>query len=124
MPKKTIFVVDDEKLILDSNKEILEKAGYNVITAASGQEALKKIKGKKIELALVDVLMPGMSGIELAKNIRKEPSLQNLKIAYLTILTFSNEQRRELKKLNVLDCIQKPFETKELLLRVKKLIKK
>ena len=123
MAKKTILVVDDEYLILESNREILKKAGFNVITAVSGKEALRKIKSQKIDLALLDVLMPDMGGIELAKKIRQASEFRELKLAFLTIIPFSNEQRKKMKKYNIIDYIQKPFDTEELLERIGKLLK-
>ena len=123
MAKKTILIVDDEYLILESNKEILKKAGFNVFTATSGKEALRKIKSRKIDLALLDVLMPEMTGIDLAKKIRKNSKLNDVKLVFLTILSFSNDQRRELKKYNITDYIQKPFDTEELLNKIDKLLK-
>lgn len=121
MAKKTILVVDDEYLILESIKEILKKAGYNIITALNGEEALIKLKEQKIDLALIDVMMPGMGGIELVKKIRQDKKMQNLKIAFISVLTFSELQKYKLKKFKIIDYIQKPFERKELTARVNKI---
>jgi two-component system sensor histidine kinase/response regulator len=122
MSKKTILLIDDESIILKAVKEIFKKEGYDVITASNGPGALKKLKRQKPDLALIDVIMPGMSGFDLTERIRADSNLKDLKIAFLTILNFSNEQKKNLKKLGVVDCIQKPFNPEDLVERVKKII--
>lgn len=123
MPKKTIMLVDDEYLILETESEILKDSGYNVVTALSGKEAIKKLKKAKVDLALLDIMMPGMSGIELTKKIREKQEFKELKIAYVSIIPLTQSQKNELKKFRILDYIQKPFEPKDLVKRVNKLIK-
>ncbi len=68
----TIMVVDNEKDIRDSLGEILRVAGYEVITAANGIEAMKLLKKRKVQLLLVDYAMPGMNGEELLLNLERE----------------------------------------------------
>jgi DNA-binding response OmpR family regulator len=68
----TIMVVDNEKDIRDSLGEILRVAGYEVITAANGMEAMKLLKKIKVQLLLVDYAMPGMNGEELLLNLERE----------------------------------------------------
>ena len=121
MVKKTLMVVDDEYLILETVEEILKKEGYEVITALSGKDALRKLK-KDIDLVLIDILMPKMSGLELTKKIREDEKFKDINLAFLTILTFSRDQKRELKKFRILDYIQKPFDNKDLVKRVNKII--
>jgi DNA-binding response OmpR family regulator len=67
-----ILVVDDEENIRESLREILTMAGYSVITAASGREALQYTDRGDISLLLVDLSMPGMSGEELLRTLRKQ----------------------------------------------------
>ncbi|MBN2810146.1 MAG: response regulator [Deltaproteobacteria bacterium] len=68
--KKRVLIVDDEKEIRDLFRRVLESAGYEVETAASGEEALEIIEKKKFPLLLFDLNMPGMDGIELCKRVR------------------------------------------------------
>lgn len=68
---KQILVVDDEKLLLLTTKVILERAGYTVTTAQDGFEALHFLKSKSFTLAIVDLRMPGLDGLDLILEIRK-----------------------------------------------------
>jgi len=73
MDKKIVILcVDDEENPLVLRKCVLEKAGYEVLTARSGKEALELAATRKLDLILTDQLMPGMSGTELAKRIRTQ----------------------------------------------------
>ena len=90
----------------------------------SGEEALKKLKKEKVDLALIDIMMPVMGGFELTQRIRKDAKLKNVNIAYLSVLTLSEIQKYKLKKSKILDYIEKPFESKELVARINKLLKK
>jgi len=67
-----ILCVDDEKNPLVLRKLVLERAGYEVITAGSGKEALEILSSRAVDLVLSDHLMPGMSGAELAKEIKNQ----------------------------------------------------
>ena len=74
--KFVILCVDDEPTSLFVRSRVLEQAGYEVVPAASAAEALEALKSRSIDLVLTDLLMPGMNGIELAREIKKQnPSL-------------------------------------------------
>lgn len=121
MPKK-IMVVDDDLYIRKAVKMTLESEGYDVVTASSGEECLEKLKKEKADLVLTDVFMPGMSGIRLCEIIRKDDKLKSLKIAFVTVATFSKMTEIGLEGLNILDYIQKPFDNKDLVKRVKRIV--
>ena len=89
MGKKKILVVDDEVDFLEVVRLRLEASGYEVITAKSGEEALAKIKDEKPDAALLDILMPGIDGLEVLKRIRKTD--ENLPVHIIT--AFSTEER-------------------------------
>ena len=121
--KKTIMVVDDEKYILQTVSDLLSLEGYNVVKANSGTESLKKLKKTRPDLILLDFFMPGMSGREVCEKIRANAELNDLKVAFLTVASFSLKGLKELKHMNVLDYIKKPFNNKDLTNRVKKLLR-
>ena len=119
---KKIMVVDDEESLVELVKAVLEQEDYEVITAADGNECLKKLKSVKPDLILLDMMMPGMSGREVCEKIRSDPKTKNLKVAFLTVAKFSETGRDVLKKMNVMDYITKPFDNDNLVKRVSKMV--
>ena len=89
MAKKKILLVDDEIDFLDMMRLRLEANGYSVITASEGGEALEKFGKEKPAAVLLDILMPGMDGIDVLKKMRREDP----KIPIFMITAFSNEER-------------------------------
>jgi len=113
---KTIMVVDDEKDIRDSVKTILTKEKYKVITASNGDKALAKLKKTKVDLVLLDIMMPGTPVREVVKKIKT-------KVVFLSVVRTSEAEKENLmKSKNIKDFIQKPFDIKDLLKRVKKVV--
>ena len=92
MVKRKILVVDDEIDFLEMMRLRLEANNYSVVTASEGNEALEKFRKEKPVAVLLDILMPGMDGIEVLKKMRKE----NTKIPIFIITAFSNEERFKL----------------------------
>jgi len=120
--KKKIMLVDDEDDIRNVVKLVLDDEGYEVISTSGGEQALEKLKTVKPDLILIDFFMPNMSGLDLCKKIRADPKIQKLKCAFLTVSNFGDEGAKQLKKLNVLDYIQKPVKNEELVRRIKKIL--
>ena len=71
-PKRLILIVDDDQLLLDFLGEVLGNAGYDILKASSAEQALGVIAQREPDLALLDIHMPGMTGLELAKQLRVE----------------------------------------------------
>lgn len=69
--KPVILCVDDEQIPLSLRKSVLEKMGYSVLTANSGAEALEQLQKQHVDLVLTDMLMPGLSGVELSREIKQ-----------------------------------------------------
>ena len=114
---KKIIVVDDEGDIRETVKAILEKEGYQVTLAVSGDDCLKKLAKEKPDLILMDIMMPGTPTNQVIKKITKT------KIAFLSVVKTSDAEREELlKQSNIVDFIQKPFEIDDLIARVKKIL--
>jgi len=115
---KKIMVVDDEPDIRIPIEEVLERKGYEVVTAVSADDCLKKVQaGEKPDLILMDIIMPGSPVIEVV------PKLGKIKIAYLSVVRTSEAEKEDLmKSKNIVDIIQKPFKLTELIKRVKKLV--
>lgn len=121
MPKR-IMVVDDEENLLELVKTLLEQEGFEVITASSGKECLEKLKKVKPDLILLDVMMPGMTGREVLEKIRENPKTKGLKVAFLTVVRYSEASKANMERLKVADYITKPFDNKDLIRRVKRLV--
>ncbi len=117
-----ILVVDDEPDIAELVKRTLEEGGYGVVTALSGDEALEQLGKGHVDLALVDFMMPEMTGRDLVEKIRADPQLKDLKLAFLTAASFGEEGKEELQRLGALDYIAKPFDNEDLIQRVKRMI--
>ena len=120
MRKRTrVLVVDDEEIVRESLCDWLESVDYKVESAESGEEALKIIKEKKINIMLSDLVMPGINGIELMKKAKKiVPSLSTVIItAHATIQTAITAIRE-----GAYDYIEKPFCPEKVELLIEKLI--
>ena len=92
MDRKKILVVDDELEFLNMIKLRLEANDYEVMTASDGKEALDKVKKHKPDAVLLDILLPGMNGLEVLKKIRHD----NKNLPVFIITAFSSEERFEL----------------------------
>jgi CheY-like chemotaxis protein len=122
MTKKIIMMVDDEESLLELLRGLFEAEGYDVVTVASGQECLNKLKSMKPDIILMDMMMPGMSGRETTEKIRQDPKTKGVKVIFLTVARFSETGIKNLKDLGVVDYINKPFENTELVSKVKKIL--
>ena len=113
-----VLIADDEKSMLKILSTYFEREGFNVITANNGDEALKKFHSNKIDLAILDWMMPEISGIEVCEYIKANSNIKVL------ILTAKSENDDEIEALNcgADEYIKKPFDIRVLLLRAKKLV--
>ncbi|MDA7606697.1 response regulator transcription factor [Pelagibacteraceae bacterium] len=118
--KYHILVVDDDDRIRDLVKEYLSENGFIVSTGNNAEEAKTRLEYFKFDLIVLDVMMPGQNGFELTKEIKKN---SNTPIILLTAKG-EVESRIEGLELGADDYLGKPFEPKELLLRIKNIIKK
>jgi DNA-binding response OmpR family regulator len=118
---KTIMSVDNELITVTLVKDILEKEGYKVITALSGEECLEKLEKNKVDLILLDIMMPGLSGWDVYERIKEKN--KKVKIAFLSILEISPSRRKEIAEKGVSDYITKPFNPNDLIERVESILK-
>jgi two-component system alkaline phosphatase synthesis response regulator PhoP/two-component system response regulator VicR len=121
MPKK-ILAVDDERHIVRLVQVNLERAGYQVVTAFDGKEALEKVKAENPDLVVLDVMMPYMDGFEVLQNLRKDPSTRELPVIMLTAKAQDADVFRGWQ--SGVDCyLTKPFNPMELIVFVKRIFK-
>ena len=117
---KKIMVVDNEPDIVDLTRTVLELGGYNVVTAHSGEECLRILEQEEVDLVLLDIMMPGMSGWDVFNRINKKSS--NIKVAFLSVLEISDKRKQVLLDEGLADYIMKPFDKDTLLDRVDRII--
>ena len=123
MAKEKILIVDDEEHIIELLKFNLLNAGYEVLTANNGVDAVKIAKAEKPNLLLLDLMLPGIDGFDVCKEIKRNNEMKNTSIIMLTA------KGEELDKILGLelgadDYITKPFSVRELLARVKAVLRR
>ncbi|OGX30693.1 MAG: hypothetical protein A3D27_01600 [Omnitrophica WOR_2 bacterium RIFCSPHIGHO2_02_FULL_46_37] len=82
---KKILLIDDNRLTREINGSVLEQAGYKIVSAGDGSQGLKKLEEEKIDLIILDLIMPGIDGFEFLKLCKKNPLTQHIPVAVLTI---------------------------------------
>jgi phosphate regulon transcriptional regulator PhoB len=122
MPKK-ILVVDDEKDIVDLITYNLEKEGFSTIKAYNGESALELVKAKKPDMVILDLMLPGIRGLEVCKFIRKNPETETLPIIMLTAKGDQVDKILGLE-MGADDYITKPFNVGELIARVRAVLRR
>jgi CheY-like chemotaxis protein len=90
---KTVLLVDDSKLLRMANARMLAKAGYEVLTAADGEEGLKLVQSRVPDVLVLDMMLPKISGVEVLRALRSNPSTQALPVIVLTSLSQLNRDK-------------------------------
>lgn len=118
--KSKIMVVDDEMHIRELVRFYLDKAGFDTIEAANAEEALDIVENQYIDLAVVDIMMPGMDGFELVEQMRQ---YREFPVIMLTAKSQSKDKLRGFSS-GIDDYVTKPFDPDELMARVKTILKR
>ncbi len=123
MAGKTILIVDDEAPIREMIAVALEMAGYECLEAANSQEALAIIVDRQPDLLLLDWMLPGSTGIELARRLKRDELTADIPII---MLTAKGEEDNKIQGLEVGadDYITKPFSPRELVARLKAVLRR
>ncbi len=123
MSKERIFIIEDDKHISKLIKYNLEKAGFECLTAPSGEEAFKIMDRWSADLILLDVMLPGMDGLEVCRHIKQDEKFKNIPVVMLTAK--GEEVDRVVGfELGADDYIVKPFSPRELILRIKAVLRR
>ncbi|MGZ6267141.1 MAG: response regulator [Candidatus Limnocylindrales bacterium] len=117
---KTILVADDEPRIVDLARDYLEHAGFAVITAADGPSALMMARTRKPDVMVLDLGLPGMDGLDVARTLRRETSLP------IVMLTARDDELDRVLGLEIGadDYVTKPFSPRELVARVRAILRR
>lgn len=120
---RKILAVDDEQDVLELLSYNLSRDGFEVTTATDGEEALKKIRAKGFDLVLLDLMLPGMTGLEICRIIRNGPETKHLPIIMLTAKTEEVDRILGLE-MGADDYLTKPFSPRELVARAKAVLRR
>ena len=120
--KPVILVVDDQPQNIELLEAHLVLQGYEIVKAETGEEALRKLSGNKIDLILLDVMMPGMDGFEVTRRVRQDNTHRQIPIILVTALRETQDRVKGIEA-GCDDFISKPIDKMELLARVRSLLK-
>jgi DNA-binding response OmpR family regulator/Tfp pilus assembly protein PilZ len=118
-----VLVVDDSQPYRERAAEVMREAGFDVLTASNGLEALSLALKHQPSIILTDVTMPGMDGWQLLRLVRARPTLRHTPVVFLTALT-SDAERLRGYELGVDDYLAKPFSNVELVARVERVLER
>ena len=120
--KKKILIIEDDTLILEMLKSILEELPYEIITAVDGENGLEKALTEKPDAIIVDLFMPKMSGAEAIVKIRSHEELKNTHIILTTAKGLDKDVVAALQS-GANDYLKKPYKPEEIVERIEKILK-
>lgn len=123
MALKKILIVDDETDIVELISYNLKKEGFHISTALDGEEALKKVRSGHLDLIILDLMLPGIHGMEICRILRNNPKTAHVPIIMLTAKGGESDKIRGLET-GADDYMTKPFSPKELIARVKAILRR
>jgi two-component system phosphate regulon response regulator PhoB len=123
MTKKKILVVDDEEDILELVHHHLDREGYEVICAETGEKALQKARSNAVDLIILDLMLPGMGGLDVTRRLKKDAKTSHIPIVMLTAKGEEADVVSGLE-LGADDYITKPFSPRILVARTKAVIRR
>ena len=123
MAKPTILIIEDERSLLEILAYNLTNEGFEVLTAADGQDGLRRAKTSVPDLVVLDLMLPGLDGLQVCRQIRSDPKTQSIRIL---MLTAKSEEVDEIVGFNMGadDYVAKPFKIKPLISRIKALLRR
>ena len=121
--QKKILIVDDQKDVLKVLDKRLSGAGYSVIKAESGKDALLLAKAERPDLIILDIIMPEMDGAETAAVLKRDPQTKDIPVIFLTCLFTEKEEQKEGHVVGGKYFIAKPYNPNEMLEIVDRFLK-
>ena len=123
MSKGTILVIDDEKDLIELVRYNLEKEGFDVIAATDGQSGLEVIRKHRPELVMLDLMMPGIDGLQVCQRLRADQRTARTPVIMLTAKATEADRIVGLE-LGADDYVTKPFSPREVVARVKAVLRR
>ena len=121
MDHKKILIADDNENIRDALTYLLEDEGYELLLAKDGADTLRKVRERKPDILILDIMMPEINGYDVCRTIKNDPDLKSIYVIMLTAKGQVAEQERG-KEVGADEYIVKPFSPMEILARVKSLL--
>ena len=109
---RTVLLIDDEVPWLEAMSLAMQKDSYKIITAESGEAAIKTLQQKKPDIILSDVRMPVMNGFDLFEQVRRIPKLKDVPFIFMSSLD-DYDARKTAKELGADDYVEKPYDTED-----------
>ena len=123
MKTHQILVVDDDKSIIEIVRAYLEQAGYNVLSADNGTSAMNILRSEKLDLLILDLMLPDRDGWDITRSIRQDKRLSAIPIIMLTARVDDSDKIVGLE-LGADDYVTKPFNPREIIARVRALLRR
>lgn len=123
MPKETILIVDDEEDIIELIKYNLKNEGYDILTAQTGEQAIRIARHSRPDLIVLDLMLPGIDGLDVTKHLKKEDPTRDIPIVMLSAKGEESDIVAGLE-LGANDYISKPFSPKILVARIRAILRR
>ncbi|MBU0468218.1 MAG: response regulator transcription factor [Candidatus Omnitrophica bacterium] len=123
MANHKILIVEDDKDISEMIRYNLEKDGYSTVSVFDGEKVSQVVKASKPDLIILDIMLPGMDGLEICKNLKRDQSAEDIPIIMLTAKSQESDKIVGLE-LGADDYVTKPFSPKELIARIKAVLRR
>jgi len=118
---KRVLICDDEPYIVESVSYVVRKAGFDVLTAEDGEEALAAAHREKPDLVFLDIMMPGLAGDEVCRRLKADPSTRDTHVVILTARGQEEDERRAME-MGADEFMTKPFSPRKLRARILELL--
>ncbi|MFH0772275.1 MAG: response regulator [Candidatus Omnitrophota bacterium] len=116
---KKILIIDDEADFADTLSFSLESNGFAVVSAPDGPSGIEKLKSEKPDLIILDLMMPGMDGYEVAKRLKADNATSKIPIIVLTA-SVTPDLKQKVCSIQAIDCVTKPCDLEDLVDKIKK----
>ena len=123
MPKPKILIIEDERSLIDILSYNLSREGFDVSASSDGAEGLRRAQASVPDLVLLDLMLPGLDGLQICRQLRSDPKTQGIRIL---MVTAKSEEVDEIVGFNMGadDYVAKPFKIKPLISRIKALLRR
>lgn len=105
---KKVLIIEDDAIQILAVRDHLEQAGFAVFSAMNGEDGLKKAREHRPDLVLLDIILPGMTGLEACQRLKEDPATKHARVIIVTASSMSGLKERS-RLFGVDDCLIKPY---------------